>query len=494
MLKRIIYYLISALVVALFILLLVLIVNTFQNESPTRKGLALTDTVFSHDTLKSAEHRLSGAIKIKTLSNNLAAPNGKKLAQRYFAYLKQSYPKLHDALTLTLINEKSFVYHWSSSQQKNKLKPILLLAHYDVVPAQGQHWLHPAFSGFNDGKFIWGRGSLDNKSSMLAMFEAIEQLLKQGHAPERDVFFAFGHDEETGGEHGAKQIAEYFAKLDLEFEMVLDEGLVITEGVIKLIPKPVALIGIAEKGLLNLELSLEQLGGHASMPGNKTAVGQMSKALHQLEDNPVPARLSYPVTSMLSRLARDAGGLNRVVLSNLWLFQPFVVNKFKQAPATHAAVNTTIAATQLNASNEINVLPTRVTANLNIRILPGDSIRSVQQHIKATINNPKIQLRIIDGGYEPSRVSMMDNRAYQQIEHSIFQVYPDVLVAPGLVLAATDSRHYRHLTNNIYRFMPLRLSKEDLARIHGENERILIQDYHAALQFYWQLLMNAAIN
>ena len=276
--------------------------------------------------------------------------------------------------------------------------------------------------------------------------------------------------------------------------VILDEGLVVTENVIELVQQPVALIGISEKGLLNLELNLEQEGGHASMPGRTSAVGQMSKALHLLEDNPMPARLSYPVSSMLSRLAGEANTMNRVVLSNLWLFQSFVINKFQLSPATHAAVNTTMVATQLSASTKINVLPTTVTANLNIRILPGDSIESVRRYVKETIKNPQIKLRVVDGAFEPASVSVIDDEAYQQIEKSILQVYPDALVAPGLVLAATDSRHYQDLTTRIYRFMPLRLSKRDLSRIHGVNERILIQDYHAAIRFYRQLLMNLALN
>jgi len=496
MFKRIIIFLITPLAVAV---LVILVFNTLQNESQKNVSSRLDAAVFSarifdDKNLQAAEHRLSAAIRIKTLSRELVSEQGRDLSEKFLKHLKKSFPRLHDSLSLTIINKQSYVYHWSSPDTENKPKPVLFLAHYDVVPVQGQNWRHPGFSGFNDSQAIWGRGSLDNKSSLLAMLEAITILLRQGYELNRDVYLAFGHDEEIGGEQGAKKIAEYFLSKGLKFDMILDEGLVVTKDVIDLVKQPVALIGISEKGLLNLELSLEQKGGHASMPGSITAVGQMSRALQRLEDNPLPARLSYPVATMLSRLAPEAATLNRVVLSNLWLFKSLVINKFKQSPATHAAVNTTLVATQLSASKKINVLPTTVTANLNIRILPGDSIESVQQHVKQTINNQRISLRVVDGAFEPAAVSTDDHETYQQIEKSILQVYPDVLVAPGLVLAATDSRHYQQLTERTYRFMPLRLAKADLSRIHGENERIFIEDYHAAIQFYRQLLMNLSVN
>ncbi len=462
----------------------------FASKSTPQHDIAPMATPFNSILLQAAEGRLSQAIKIKTRSHDLAGKQGKQIAHSFLDFLKNGFPNIHNNLTLTIINEKSFVYYWSAVKSDKKLKPILLLAHYDVVPELGNRWLQPAFSGINDGKAIWGRGSLDDKSSMLAMLEAIENLLVQGKSVDRDVYLAFGHDEETGGEQGAKQIAAYFASRGLEFDMILDEGLVVTENVIDLVQRPVALIGISEKGLLNLELSLEHEGGHASMPGSTTAVGQMSRALRQLEDNPISARLTYPISTMLSRLSSETNGMNRLALSNLWLFKPMVINKFKKSPATHAAVSTTIVATQISTSNKINVLPTRVIANLNIRILPGDTINSVQQYIKATINNPNIQMRVVDGAYEPAAVSLLDTDVYRQIEKSISQVYPEALVAPGLVLAATDSRHYQDLSSNIYRFMPMRLSKQDLTRIHGDNERILVRDYHAAIRFYWQLLLN----
>ncbi|VAW93275.1 hypothetical protein MNBD_GAMMA21-936 [hydrothermal vent metagenome] len=494
MLKRVIVYFIAPVFVVLIILLMVLVFNTLSDKSTRPGNSAISTIVLDKNDLQAAEHRLSEAIRIKTLSHELTSLQGKKISRTFLNLLRTNYPNLHSDLKQTVINEQSIIYHWPAPVSSNKSRPVLLLAHYDVVPVQGLNWQHPGFSGFNDGQAIWGRGSLDNKSSLLAMLEAIEILLRQGHSLNRDVYLAFGHDEESGGELGAKKIAEYFISQGLKFDMILDEGLVVTEGVIDLVQQPVALIGISEKGLLNLELSLEQKGGHASMPGKITAVGQMSRALQRLEENPLPARLTYPVVTMLSRLAHKAKVMNRLVLSNLWLFRYFVIKKFNQSPATHAAVNTTIVATQISASNKINVLPTTVTANLNIRILPGDSIDSVQQHVRDTIGNPRIRLRVVDGAFEPAPMSMIDHDVYRQLERSILQVYPDALVAPGLVLAATDSRHYRSLTERTYRFMPLRLTKQDLSRIHGENERILIQDYHRSIQFYWQLLMNIAVN
>lgn len=463
---------------ALVLLVALIVVLLFNTLRLTSQQSTLTDhLVLSFD--KAVLERLSGAIRIPTVSGQFAP-------QDFQAFLRQHYPRVFESLSVRMINQGGILMHWRA-KAGSSAGPVLLLAHYDVVPAQEDGWKQAPFSGFNDGTYIWGRGSLDNKSALLAMLEAVTVLLRQGYTPSRDIYLAFGHDEEINGHDGAGKMATYFREQGLEFEFILDEGLLITDGILSFVDQPVALIGIAEKGFMNVELMLEGDGGHASMPGRQTLVGRMAEALACLESEPMPARLITPTIQMLRTLAPESDLSSRIVFSNLWLFRPIVLRKFLQQPATHAAVSSTFAPTRLFAGSTINVLPNQVRADINIRLLPGDASADVLAHIKRVIGDPDIKIRPSDV-VEASAISATTSAGYEQVAGAIQQTFPNTLVAPGLVIPATDSRHYADLSRTVLRFIPVKVTNTDLARLHGRNERIDIENYHAMIRFYLHLL------
>jgi len=386
----------------------------------------------------------------------------------------------------------SLLFSWKGKDER--LKPVLLMAHMDVVPvdaATESSWHHPPFSGQVADGYIWGRGTMDDKGSVIAILEAAENLLTSGFEPQRTIYLAFGHDEEVGGNNGAANIAAALRSRGVELEFVLDEGLNILSGIISGLSSPVALIGIAEKGYLTLRLTIETPGGHSSMPPADTAIGVMSRALHKLSASPFSSRLDGPTRRMLEFIGPEMAWSKRLVLANLWLFDPLVRRQLAASPLTNATIRTTVAPTIINAGVQENVLPTRAAAVLNVRILPGETIAGAIEHVRKTIDDPKIQLTSLPVSMEPSSVSDIESPSFTLLHRTIRQISPEAIVAPSLLVAATDSRHYSALTKNIYRFLPITLRPEDTKRYHGIDERISIQDYERCVRFYAQLIRNS---
>lgn len=438
-----------------------------------------------------AAKRLSGAIRFRTISIENAPTRAAEFAGLH-RYLKETFPLTHRALERTVIAEHSLLYTWRGSAPESAgLKPIMILAHQDVVPVGlDQEWTHPPFSGTIADGFIWGRGTIDMKATLVANFEAIEALLKEGFVPERTIYLGLGHDEEKTGIHGAGSIAQYFRERDVRFDFIQDEGLIIADGLIPGMTRPVALVGIAQKGEGSLELSVLGESGHSSMPPPRTTVGILSTALSRIEANPMPASIEGPGQSMFESLLSEMGFVNRMIFANLWLFRPVVNSIMQQKPQTNAAVRTTLAVTMMRGSNKDNILPARAVAVVNMRIHPRDSIAGVIEHIKRVIDDERVQIRVMEGAQEPSRVSPVASKRFAMYRRSIHQVFPDIASAPGLFIAIADSRHFKDLSENIYRFQPVLMTSEDLPRIHGVNERVSLDGYVRFIQFYAQLIRN----
>ena len=364
----------------------------------------------------------------------------------------------------------------------------------DVVPADSaaeKSWSYPPFSGQIADNYIWGRGAMDDKVNVLGILEAAEYLLNTGFRPQRTIYFAFGHDEEIGGNGGAAKIAEVLRSRRVELDYVLDEGGNIVEGIIPDVAAPVALIGIAEKGYLSLELKIETPGGHASIPPAHTAIGILSSAIDKLERSPFPSRLTPPVRQMFEFLGPEMPWQKKIVLANLWLFDPLLRYRLAKSPLTNAAIRTTQAATVFNAGVKENVLATSAQAIVNVRILPGDTISQVIDRTRQVINNAEIKIAPLAIRSEPSPVSDAESDAFKLLHRTIRQVAPGVLVAPSLLVATTDSRHYAKLTRNVFRFLPITLGPDDARRFHGIDERISLDDYERCVQFYVQLMRNS---
>lgn len=452
------------------------------------------DAVPSIAIADGAAGRLAGALRIRTVSHEdpEVLDGGSFLALH--AYLEAAFPRLHSLLRREVVADYSLLYIWPGSD--DSLKPILLMAHLDVVPVEPgteHHWQTDPFGGRVADGFIWGRGAIDNKSAVVGILEAIEMLVAEGFRPARTVYLAYGHDEESGGARGAREIAALLKRRGVQLEMVLDEGGVIGEGLLPGVAAPVALIGVAEKGFASIELSTRTPGGHASLPPRQSAVGIVSAAVVRLEGNPMPARLEGPTRQLFERIRSQFPFARRAAFSNLWLTHPLVTRKLESNPATNAMIRTTTAATLFQAGTKDNVLPSRARAVVNFRIAPADSVAAVLEHVRRVVDDPRVEVRIA-GGFtaEPSTVASTESAGFRTLERAIRSVVPDAIVAPFLVLVATDSRHFAGLSANTFRFQPLRLASRDLERIHGTDERVAIRDYEQAIRIYRQVVANAA--
>ncbi|HYT53121.1 MAG TPA: M20 family peptidase [Verrucomicrobiae bacterium] len=470
------------------ILLAVIAVRTLNFTSRQINTPPIQQISLSRDAVS----RLSEAIQYRTITNQASAGFESGEMQRFQDFLTKSFPRVHELLLKETIGGHSLLYSWKGKDER--LKPVLLMAHMDVVPvdpATESSWHHPPFSGHVADGYIWGRGTMDDKGSVLAILEAAENLLASGFEPQRTLYLAFGHDEEVGGNNGAANIAAALRSRGVELEFVLDEGLNILSGIISGVSSPVALIGIAEKGYLTLRLTTETPGGHSSMPPPDTAIGVMSRALHKLSASPFSSRLDGPTRRMLEFIGPEMAWSKRLVLANLWLFNPLVRRQLAASPLTNAAIRTTLAPTIISAGVQENVLPTRAAAVINLRLLPGDTIPSAIEHVRKAIDDPKVQLTPLPVRMEPSSVSDIESPSFTLLHRTIRQTAPEAIVAPSLLVAATDSRHYSALTRNIYRFLPITLRPEDTKRYHGIDERISIQDYDRCVRFYTQLIRNS---
>jgi carboxypeptidase PM20D1 len=439
-----------------------------------------------------AAGRLAEAVRFRTVSLGPDEPVADEALEGLRAYMTRVFPRVHRTVTRELVGGHSLLYTWQGSDPE--LAPILLMAHMDVVPVEPETegaWTQPPFAGAVGDGFVWGRGTLDDKQTVMALLEAAEHLIGDGFRPRRTVYFAFGHDEEIGGGDGAAKIAEMLERRGVRLGFVLDEGSMVLDGLVARLEPPAALIGLSEKGYLSVELTVEAKGGHSSMPPKSTAVGRLARAVHRLEANPLPAAIGGPVAAMFDYLSPEVGFAFRILLANRWLLDPLLIARMEADPSTNALLRTTTAPTIFNAGVKDNVLPGTARAVVNFRILPGETVETVLEHMRATIDDPAVGVGTLFA-FDPSPMAATTSPAFEALHKSIRQVMPDVVVAPSLVVGATDSRHFQAIADDIYRFVPLRLEPEDLERIHGLDERIAVDNYVEIIRFYVQLIRNAA--
>jgi len=432
--------------------------------------------------------RLAGALRIPSVSS--PEPDAVELGRReqMVDYVLETFAPLHQHLGFER-HPAALVLRWEGSEPG--LDPLLLLAHLDVVPADPEGWIHPPFAGEIAGGFVWGRGALDDKASAFAILEALEHLLGRGERPRRGGILALGLDEEVGGAEGAAQVAATLAAEGVRPFLVLDEGFAVLEGILELVPHPVAGVGVAEKGALRLELTVEAEGGHASMPERETALGILSGALARLEAEPMPARLDGAPALFFEELAREMEFGPKLLFVNRWLSEPLLRRQLEQRASTAALLRTTTAVTTASAGLAENVVPRRARATVDFRVHPRDELEEVLDHARAVIDDPRVNLEVLEPSWEASAISPTEGAAWEHLAATIRECYPGVQVAPALVLGATDARHYARLSPNVYRFNGLRLGLDDLARVHGVDERIAIRNYLEMIRFYARLIARA---
>ena len=441
------------------------------------------------DQARAARH-LSEAVRIRTVSQQDPGSNDWAEWQRFRDWLQSTYPAAHGVLTLELVSGHTMVYSWPGVDRA--LPPIVLMAHHDVVPVTPgteDDWTHPPFDGVIADGAVWGRGSVDDKSSLVAIFESVEALVASGFRPLRTVIILSGHDEEAGGS-GARAVAKLWRTRGVAPYFALDEGLAVVED-FPLLGRPVALIGVAEKGYATLRVTAPAKGGHSSAPPPETGVEVLARAILAITSRPFPLEFSGPAAELLRTLAPDAGLMVRMAVANAWLFEPLLVKQIASTPAGAATLHTTIAPTMLRGSPKENVLPQDATAWINYRIAPGQTTADVIARAEQATRGLGVELEWEGPVYDPSPVSSSDSAAFRIIA-ALASHGGKLPVAPGLVTATTDSRYLAGIATDVYRFQPFVASMKEFEMIHGTNEHLTLENLERLTGFYTRLIATVA--
>lgn len=487
--------LLLGLVLTLVVLTGVLVVRTLTLRAEVPVVTAAPLPAIDGDA---AVQRFAGAIRFPTISHEDASLTDSAAFRALHAYFEAQYPEVHATLRREVVGGLSLLYTWEGTEPS--LQPVVLMAHMDVVPVIAgteEGWAHAPYDGVVADGYVWGRGTMDDKSAVSAILESVEALLADGFRPRRTVYLAFGHDEEVGGARGAAEIAELLEGRGAEpYALVLDEGGLIAEGLIPGIPGPVALVGSAEKGFVSLELLVEGDGGHSSMPPAETNIGILSSAITRLQENPFPARLEGATEDMFERLAPHMSFGGRLAFANLWLLRPVLTRVLASDATSAAMVRTTTAPTIIQGGEKDNVLPIRARAVVNHRIVPGETPESVRTRVEDVIDDPRVQVSFLESGRAaPSPVSDANGAAFGVLERTIHEASPGagVVVVPWLVVAGTDAKHYSGRSRNVFRYIHIRVDDDARTRIHGTDERISVENFLSAVDFFRRLIPNTDV-
>ncbi len=436
---------------------------------------------------KAAVAHLQAMLQKKTVSY----VDESKMDPREFAafrdLLAECYPRVHAACQRELLGKNGLLFTWKG---KHSDAPTVLMAHYDVVPVQDHQWQEPPFGGvIKDGE-LWGRGALDTKCTLHGVLEAAEALLGQGFQPENDVYFAFGGDEEVMGQD-AEAIVEALKQRGIRPAFVLDEGGAIVQGAFPGVKESVAVVGIAEKGSIFMDMKATGKGGHASAPPAQQSLATLAKAITKLQKKPMPFTLTKPALELFDVMGRHSGFAMKLIFANLWCFAP-VLNLICKLSGgeMNALVRTTCAFTMAQGAEAYNVLPQEAVAGVNLRVICGETVEQVKARMERTIGDKNVSLRLVQG-VNPSGISKTYDAAWDRLDTAIRQTYPQALVAPYLMVAASDSRHYCQISDHVYRFMGLPLTKEQRGLIHNANERIPLALIPDGIRFFTRVLQGS---
>jgi len=474
----------------LVILFGVLVFNTLTIDRYQLEGVTQTAApFFDHDH---AIDRFATSLTFETVS--VAGGSVNEHAFRAFhTFLETSFPLVFENLLVEHVNEWTLLITWEGKNPE--LNPTMLMAHQDVVPAgDASAWLHPPFSGKIADGSVWGRGAIDNKNGVMAILEAVELRLRDGHQPDRTLMLLFGHDEEIGGVMGAVAVAELLKSRGITLEFVLDEGGYIIEGALP-VERPVAFVGTSEKGYLDLQLTALSQGGHSSTPPVDTPIFLLAEALHKLNNNPFDASITGATEDMFAFLRPEMPFLYRMIFSNLWLTKPIIVRVFRDNPSASAMLRTTMAPTMMSGSAAPNVLPAEASVVINFRIQPGETIDSVIENVERIINDDRIKVTKFAGfGSNPSPISDARAQPFSILHQSIREVFNEIYVTPFLMIAGTDSRHLTIVSDNVFRFSPVQLTEEESVSFHAVNEHLSVETYLKMIHFYHNLIGNISSN
>ncbi len=434
------------------------------------------------------ERKLAALVRLPTVSRFEEDQEEDEPFKAFPEELARQFPSLGKRLRRDLVGNRGILYEWEGSDPS--LLPVVLTSHYDVVPPGDQPWTRPPFSGDIVDGYVWGRGSQDTKITLTGALAAVERLLSEGFQPRRRVYISLGGDEEVGGARGAGALARTLEERGVKASFLVDEGGIVEDGMLAFADRPLALVGIAEKGYVDVEVEAKGSGGHASMPPRSTAAGTLARAVARLESRPFPARLTYTVKSFLSDLSPYVPFGYRLLFRNASLAAPLLIKVFSASPTTNALVRTTQAATMLSGSEKENVLPNKAKAVFNVRILPGWSVAGVLARMSEIARREGADVRSAHEGHnvEPLPESPTDHEGYAAVRSALAAAFPEAATVPFLFSAGTDTKHYKKIVQGLYRISPMRQTPEDLKGVHGPNERISEENLRRCALFYYELI------
>ena len=436
---------------------------------------------------REAAHRaLAELVRCRTVSRYTAEDEDDAEFRRLLSLLPTLYPHFTAACEMRQFDGRGLLFRWEG---RTHTPATVMMAHYDVVPADESGWRHPPFDAVSENGVMWGRGTLDTKSTMNAALFAADTLIARGFVPSSDIYFAFSGSEEVGGA-GAPNIVSYFRSEGIDVGLVLDEGGGVVEGAFPGVKAPTAMVGIAEKGMLDLEYRVRTAGGHASAPRPLTAIGHLAEACTTVTSHPPRMRISPPARKMFRILGRHSTFLYRMIFANLWCFGWVLgVLGRKKGGDVNALIRTTVAFTRMQGSDANNVLPTEATMVSNIRLVPGDTVNDTIARLRRVIDDERVELRPLLS-VNPSRVSRTDGDGWERVAAAVRATWPTAVVTPYLMVQCSDSRHWGDLTDCVYRFSAMDFTAEERRTIHGHNERIRLESIDRSVSFYLRLLEN----
>lgn len=472
------WFIIPAIIV---IFIAIIVIRTLIFTPKASVELSEKEINFEKDA---AVESLRELVRCKTVSFKDSTLEDNKEFEKLINKLPSLYPNVFKVCSLETLPDRALLFKWSGKEQGDA---AVMMAHYDVVPVNEDMWDKPPFEAILEDGVLWGRGTLDTKVTVNGILSAAENLIKQGFTPKNDIYFAFSGGEEVNG-NGAVNIVDYFENNNINLSFVVDEGGAVVENVFPAVKAPCGLIGIAEKGMMDVEYKVLSAGGHASAPKPNAPLDVLSKSCCKLLKKPFKSHLTKPVKEMFDTLGRHSNFLYRMIFANLWLFSGVLdILCKKSGGELNALMRTTVAFTQAKGSTASNVIPPEATLVSNVRLNPNDTMDSALKFLNKTINDDMVFVNKLHG-MNPSRISKTDCEEYGKVASAVASTWKGSIVSPYLMVQCSDSRHYGRISDRVYRFSAMDLTAEERATIHGNNEKIRIETLHKAVEFYIRLM------